>query len=89
MILQIVIALSIGAYVVLSKDAQPKRPDAALREPFQHPPDQLDCAGRPEFSDFRRAAGPSRLYNSVIYLSGVVHGSLSHRRHLTGESRFV
>ena len=57
MILQIVTALAIGAYVVLSRDAQPKCPDAALRAPFQHPADRLDCDGRPEFSYGRRAGG--------------------------------
>ena len=57
MILQIVTALATGAYVVLSRDAQPKRPDAAPREPFQHPADHLDCDGHPEFSYSRRAGG--------------------------------
>jgi hypothetical protein len=42
MILQIGTALAIGAYVVLSKDAQPKRPDATPRESFQHLADHLD-----------------------------------------------
>jgi hypothetical protein len=36
MILQIATALAIGAYVVLSKDARPKNPDAISRESFQH-----------------------------------------------------
>ena len=38
MILQIATALAIGAYVVLSKDAQPKRPDATPRESFHARP---------------------------------------------------
>ena len=50
MILQIATALAIGAYVVLSKDAQPKRPDATARESIQHPADHLDRDARPEFS---------------------------------------
>jgi hypothetical protein len=50
MILQIATALAIGAYVVLSKDAQFKRADAAPRESFQHPIDHLDRDGRPELS---------------------------------------
>lgn len=41
MILQFATALAIGAYAVLSKDAQPKRPDATPREPFQRPEDHL------------------------------------------------
>jgi hypothetical protein len=41
MTLQIATALAIGAYVVLSKDAQPKRPDATPRESFQRPADHL------------------------------------------------
>jgi hypothetical protein len=40
MILQIATALAIGAYVVLSKDAQLERPDATPRE-SQHPPHPL------------------------------------------------
>jgi hypothetical protein len=44
-IVQIATALAIGAYVVLSKDAQPKRPDAIPRESFQHPADHLDRDG--------------------------------------------
>ena len=47
MILHIATALAIGAYVVLSKDAQPKRPDATPRESFQHPAAHLDH-GLPE-----------------------------------------
>jgi hypothetical protein len=46
MILQIATALAIGAYVVLSKDAQSKRPDATPRESFQHPADHFDRDGR-------------------------------------------
>jgi hypothetical protein len=42
MILQIAAALAIGAYVVLSKDAQSKRPDTAPRESFQRAIDHLD-----------------------------------------------
>ena len=38
MLIQIATALAIGAYVVLSKDAQPKRPHATPRESFDHPP---------------------------------------------------
>jgi hypothetical protein len=37
MILQIVTALAIGAYVVLSRDAQPKRADAAHRRAVSAP----------------------------------------------------
>jgi hypothetical protein len=49
MILQIATALAIGAYVVLSKEAQPKRPDATPRESFQQPADHLlDRGGRLE-----------------------------------------
>lgn len=48
MILQIGTALAIGAYVVLSKDAQPKRPDATPRKSLQQPADHLDRDGRPE-----------------------------------------
>jgi hypothetical protein len=40
-LIQIATALAIGAYVVLSKDAQPKRPDATARESFRHPADHL------------------------------------------------
>jgi len=36
-LIQIATALAIGAYVVLSKDAQPKRPDATPRESFARP----------------------------------------------------
>jgi hypothetical protein len=36
-LVQIATALAIGAYVVLSKDAQPVRPHATPRESFQHP----------------------------------------------------
>jgi hypothetical protein len=39
-LVQIATALAIGAYVVLSKDAQPKRPDASPRESFQQPADR-------------------------------------------------
>ena len=49
-ILQIVTALTIGAYVVLSRDARPNRADAAPREPFQHPEHHLDRDGWPKFS---------------------------------------
>jgi hypothetical protein len=56
MILQVVTALAIGAYVALSRDAPPKRPDAAPREPFQQPADHLDCNARPD-SYSRRAGG--------------------------------
>jgi hypothetical protein len=49
MILQIATALVIGAYVVLSRDAQPNRPDAAPRESFVHA-DHLDRDGRSELS---------------------------------------
>jgi hypothetical protein len=46
-LVQIATALAIGAYVVLSKDAQPKRPDATPRESFQHPADHfLDSDSR-------------------------------------------
>jgi hypothetical protein len=41
-LVQIAAALAIGAYVVLSKDVQPKRPDASPRESFQHPANHLD-----------------------------------------------
>lgn len=37
MVLPIATALIVGAYVVLSKDAQPKRPAATPGESFQHP----------------------------------------------------
>jgi hypothetical protein len=37
-LIQIATALAIGAYVVLSKDAHPKRPNATPPESFQHPP---------------------------------------------------
>ena len=47
-LLQIATALAIGAYVVLSKDAQPT--DANHGGSFQHPTDHLDCDGRPELS---------------------------------------
>jgi hypothetical protein len=40
-LVQIAAALAIGAYVALSKDVQPKRPDASPRESFQHPADQF------------------------------------------------
>lgn len=40
-LVQIATALAIGAYVVLSKDAQPKRPDATPRESSQHSADHL------------------------------------------------
>ena len=50
-LVQIATALAIGAYVVLSKDEQPNRPDATPRESFQHPADPLlDRADRPELS---------------------------------------
>jgi len=49
-LIQIATALAIGAYVVLSKDAQPERPDATPRESFQYPADHLDRDARPEFS---------------------------------------
>jgi hypothetical protein len=45
-LVQIATALAIGAYVVLSKDAQPKRPKASPRESFQHTADHLDRDGR-------------------------------------------
>jgi hypothetical protein len=49
-IVQIATALAIGAYVVLSKDSQPKRADATPRESLRlkHPADHLDRDGRPE-----------------------------------------
>jgi hypothetical protein len=48
-LVRIATALAIGAYVVLSKDAQPKRPDATPRESFHHPADHLlDRGDRPE-----------------------------------------
>lgn len=52
MILQIGTALAVGVYVVLSRDAQPKRSGAIPREwlQLQHPPDHLDRDGRPELS---------------------------------------
>jgi hypothetical protein len=40
-LVQIATALAIGTYVVLSKDAQPKRPGATARESSQHPADHL------------------------------------------------
>jgi hypothetical protein len=40
-LVQIATALAAGAYVVLSKDAQPKRPNATSRESFQHSADYL------------------------------------------------
>ena len=40
-LVQISTALAIGAYVVLSKDTQPKRPDATPRESSQHSADHL------------------------------------------------
>jgi hypothetical protein len=40
-LVQIATALAIGAYVVLSKDAQPKRPDVTPRQSFQQPADHL------------------------------------------------
>jgi hypothetical protein len=49
-LIQIATALAIGAYVVLSKDAQPKRPDATPCELFQRPADYLDRDARPERS---------------------------------------
>jgi hypothetical protein len=52
-LVQIATALAIGAYVVLSKDAKRKRPDATPRESLrlQHPADHLlDRDGRPELS---------------------------------------
>jgi hypothetical protein len=36
-LVQIATALAIGAYVVISKDAPPKRLDATPHESFQHP----------------------------------------------------
>ena len=47
MILQIVTALAIGAYVVLSRDAQPKRPDAAARSPGGAMPNGRGPSKRP------------------------------------------
>lgn len=52
-LIQITTALAIGAYVVLSRDAHPKRPDATPRESFQHPADHLDRDGRPELAMIR------------------------------------
>jgi hypothetical protein len=50
MILQIATALAIGAYVVLSRDAQPKRADATASEASQHPADHLfDRNYRPDW----------------------------------------
>jgi hypothetical protein len=44
MILQIATALAIGVYVVLSKDVQPKRSDATVRESLRHStPDMTLC----------------------------------------------
>jgi hypothetical protein len=40
-LVQIATALAIGAYVVLSKDARPKRPDVTPRQSFQRPADHL------------------------------------------------
>jgi hypothetical protein len=45
-LVQIATALAIGAYVVLSKDAQPKHPDSTPRESFQQPADHLARDGR-------------------------------------------
>jgi hypothetical protein len=48
-LVQIATALAIGAYVVLSKDARPKRPNATPRKLFQHRADRLpDRDGCPE-----------------------------------------
>jgi len=50
-LVQIATALAIGAYVVLSKDAQRRRSDATPRESVQRPADHLfDRDGRPELS---------------------------------------
>jgi hypothetical protein len=44
MILQIATALAIGVYVVLSKDVQPRGPDATPRESLRHSiPDMTLC----------------------------------------------
>ena len=40
-LVQIATALAIGVYVVLSKDAQPKRSNATSRESFRHSADHL------------------------------------------------
>jgi hypothetical protein len=50
-LIQIATALAIGTYVVLSKDAQPKSPDASPRESFQHPADHLlDASDREDLA---------------------------------------
>jgi hypothetical protein len=60
-LIQIATALAIGAYVVLSKDVQSKRPDAAPRASFQHPINHLDRDGRPEFS---------AIYDNILITDG-------------------
>ncbi|HEY6620208.1 MAG TPA: hypothetical protein VIY68_11715 [Steroidobacteraceae bacterium] len=53
MILPIATALAVGVYVVLSKDVQPKRREAATGESFQYPVEHLYCDGRPEIQLLR------------------------------------
>jgi hypothetical protein len=52
-LIQITTALAVGAYVVLSRDAHPKRHGVAPRESIQHPADHLDRDGRPELAMIR------------------------------------
>ena len=57
-LIQIATALAIGAYVVLSKDAQPKRPNATPRESFEHAADHLVRIAR---TLIRNRAGHSKI----------------------------
>jgi hypothetical protein len=69
MILQIATALAIGAYVVLSKDAQSKRPNPTPRESFQHPAAHLDreeAIALREAQEHQKASNPEAYFGSDL-----------------------
>jgi hypothetical protein len=74
MILQIGTALAIGAYVVLSKEAQPNRPDAALASRF---------STRPIISLIAAVALGSRRFMNRVQALRSPHDTLS-RKSLIG-----
>jgi hypothetical protein len=81
MILQIATALTIGAYVVLSKDAQCKRPDATPRESFQRPADHLldrDSSAPDDTPSFRLphpATNSSEVGPRAVITANAVYGA--------------
>jgi hypothetical protein len=68
-LVQIATALAIGAYVVLSRDAQPKRPDATPRKSIQHPADHLiDRDGHPALSAIQLLVYPAAAARQTVPL---------------------